>query len=231
MLSFHTLRILLAGCLALVLVACATSNQPPETFDGLVLVPDTKFAAVYRRPGADLSHYSQYGLQPCEVAFKKNWLRDQNSGRMDLSNRVTQKDVDKIKDSLSELCEKRLREALAEAPAYPLVAEFDGGEDVLVLRPAIINLDINAPDVQSAGMSRTYTTGAGEMTLLLEVLDGTTGEMLYRIVDRQRAMDTARLQWSNSVTNQAEANRMIKRWANTLRHGLDEVTASATTGS
>jgi hypothetical protein len=208
------------------LAACAPS-PPRETHDGLVLVPDTPVGEVYRRPGADLSTYGSIGLEHCTVAFRKNWQRDQNSSRMDLSNRVTQKDVDRIKDTLSADCDRQFRSALEQPPPYQLVDSFDGGEAVLVLRPSIINLDISAPDIFTPGMTRNYTTDAGEMTLLLEGLDGTTGEILFRVVDRQRALDTVRLRWTNSVTNQAEANRILRRWAAQLRKGLDQVTSPA----
>ena len=224
---FNTAKTLLLVGTTFVLIACATNSPPPQTYDGLVLVPDTKFREVYRRPGADLSTFDSYGLQTCEVAFKKNWLRNQNSGRLDLGNRVTQKDVDKIKDALSAQCEKSFRAALEQAPPYQLVDSFSDGEQVLLLRPAIINLDITAPDKRSAGRQRTYTTQSGEMTLVLELLDGTTGEILLRIVDRQSGRDNGRLQWSNSVTNQAEARRILGRWASQLRKGLDQVSADA----
>jgi len=233
MISLQNLKMLLVtGCI-LTLGACSnnTVRTPSSpTYDGLELVPDTQFAVVYMRPGADLSGYDTYGLVGCEVAFKKNWMRSQNSSRMDLSNRVTQKDVDRIKDTLSAECDKYFRAALEEAPPYTLVDSFENGEAVLVLRPAIINLDIASPDTRSAGMQRSYTTQAGEMTLVLELLDGTTGEILVRIVDRQRSTDTHYMQWSNSVTNQAEARRFLTRWANKLREGLDEVTAVGRTG-
>jgi hypothetical protein len=215
-------------CGLMTLTACASNVTAPQTtYDGLELLPDTKFGVVYKRPGADLGTYQSYGLDSCEVAFKKNWLRDQNSSRLDLGNRVTQKDVDQIKDTLSADCEKYFRAALEEAPPYHLVDSFSNGEGVLILRPSIINLDIAAPDTRSAGMQRTYTTQAGEMTLVLELLDGTTGETLVRIVDRFRGRDTARLQWSNSVTNQAEARRALSRWAGQLRKGLDLVSGHA----
>ena len=94
----------------------------------------------------------------------------------------------------------------------------------------IINLDISAPDTRSAGMQRTYTTEAGEMTLLLELFDGTTGEILVRVVDRQRSRESSRLQWTSSVTNQADARRILSRWASQFRKGLDEVTSGARTG-
>jgi len=217
-------KALLTAFAALLMSACVTS-PPATSYDGLTLVPDTAFGEVYRRPGVDLASYGALGLEGCSVAFRNNWLRDQNSSRMDLSSRITQKDVDRIKDALSAACDKHFRAALEQAPPYQLVDSFDGGEAVLVLRPAIINLDISAPDKLTPGITRTYTTDAGEMTLLLEGLDGTTGEILFRVVDRRRAGDTVRMQWTNSVTNQANANRILKRWAGQLRKGLDQVRA------
>ncbi len=206
------------------LFACSATqtNAPPAASDGLALVPNTKFQEVYRAPNAELSGYTEIGLAPCKVAFKKNWLRDQNSSRMDLSNRVTQKDVDRIKDSLSSACDEKFRAALLEDPAYTVVDAFEEGEHVLVLHPSIVNLDINAPDTRSAGINRTYTTSSGEMTLKLELEDATTGATIARAIDKRRGMDTNRLQWSSSVSNSAEANRTLSRWAKILREGLDE---------
>ncbi len=222
----HTKLITAAACV-LVLSACSASKpQPPaETHDGLVLVPDTAFQQVYRKPGADISEYKELGIAPCKVSFKKNWLRDQNSNRIDFSNRVTQKDVDRIKDRLSEACNEQFRAALQKDPAYKLVDNFDDGEHVLVLHPAIINLDINAPEVRSTSMSYSYTTSAGEMTLLIELSDATTGETLARAMDKWRDRDDTYLEWTSSVTNRANANRILKRWAKKLREGLDEARA------
>ncbi len=201
--------------------ACASTSAPQETHDGLVLQPKTKFSEVYVRPGASLAGYKEFGLEPCQVAFRKNWLRDQNTASMDLSSRVTQQDVDRIRDALGSQCDKYFREALEAPPPYSIVDEFDNGEAVLVLRPSIINLDINAPDTRSPGRTRTYTTSSGEMTLLLEALDGTTGEILVRVVDRRRDMESGRLEWTNGVTNKADADRILRRWAEQLRKGLD----------
>ena len=144
----------ISGSLLLVWViavtgACSTiPAEPTVTYDGLVLMPDTRFGVVYKRPNADLTAYEYYGIMACEVAFKKNWLRDQNKSRLDFSSRVTQKDVDRIKDKLGEDCATYFREALEQAPPYQLVEGFRDGEQVLVLRPAIINLDISAPDTR-----------------------------------------------------------------------------------
>jgi hypothetical protein len=207
-----------------VLIACTGANAKPDetSHDGLVLSPKTKFGEVTMKPDADLSQYQQVGLQACTVSFRKNWERDQNRNRVDLSNRVTQKDVDRIKDSMAESCDQIFREELLKDPAYTIVDQFEDGENVLLLRPAIIDLDINAPDVRSAGMSRSYTTSAGRMTLYLELFDATTGDILARVVDKVRGMDSGHMQWTTSVSNKADAERAMRRWAKLLRQGLDE---------
>ena len=205
------------------ITACAP--QPPQqTADGLQLRPDSKFQQVYLLPAVDFSAYQELGLSSCEVSFRKHWLRDQNDSRVDLSKRVTQEDVDKIKDQLGEECDKYFRAALLESPAYALVDNFDNGEDVLVVYPSIRNLDISAPDTMSTGMSQSYTTTAGEMTLQLELRDGTTGQVLGRVADKRKDVDSGRMQWTNSVTNRAAAERILKRWAAMLREGMDAVT-------
>lgn len=206
------------------LAACASTKTQPVSQDGLVLQDDTKFQEVYLLPEADFSVYESIGVGACSVSFRKNWLRDQNNSRLDLSSRVTQKDVDSIKDALGDACSNHFSEALLAAPAYDIVDQFDNGEAVLIVRPAIINLDINAPDTMSPGVSRSYTTTAGEMTLALELVDGTTGQVLARARDRRRSTDYGTLQWTSGVTNKAEADRTLKRWAGLLRAGLDEAT-------
>lgn len=190
--------------------------------DGLVLQAHSKFSEVYRKPGSSLAGYNTYGLVSCQVAFRKNWMKDQNKHRAGL-DRITQKDIDRIKKKLSQECDKYFRAALEEDPAYPLTEEFSNSDQVLVLRPAIINLDITAPDLRTPGMDRTFTTSAGQMTLYLEALDATTGEILVRVIDRRKSMRAGAMRWTNSITNRAEADRVLKHWASLLRESLDEV--------
>ncbi|MEJ2604832.1 MAG: DUF3313 family protein [Gammaproteobacteria bacterium] len=215
MLNLKAIGFLLA---AVVLSGCATSSTPDVSYDGLTLVPDARFGdAVYRLPGADLSGYEALGLVDCEVAFRKNWLRDQNRASIDLTRRVTQQDVDRIRDALAEECDTAFRSALLEAPAYTLTESFDAGEAVLILRPSIVNLDVSAPDVATSARTRTYTTSTGEMTLVLEAIDGTTGQILARVIDRQRGRESFGMDLSSSI---------LARWAEQLRKAVDAVVRS-----
>lgn len=210
--------------LAALLTACGSTNTAPETtHDGLVRLDDTEFGVVYAKPGVDLSGYERFAVHHCEVSFRNNWLRDQNSTRRSATQRVTQSDMDNIRDKLAELCEAEFLKVLADQPTYPVVTEERADNETLLLRPNIINLDVVAPDIQSPGVSRTYTTESGEMTLFLEVADAVTGETLYRVVDRRRNLNSMRLQWSNSVTNTSDAKRILNAWGRQFREGLDRV--------
>ena len=115
---------------------------------------------------------------PCQVAFRKNWQRDYNSAHRSSTQQVKQRDMDRIKTDLGEECTRFFTEALSEDPAYDLVTEWQEGEEVLLVFPNIVNLDVTSPDLNSPSMSRSYSASAGAMTLYLELIDAETSEVL-----------------------------------------------------
>jgi len=210
---------LLSGALFANSGALATDEVPEKTHDGLELVEGTKLDAVYRLPGADFTPYQRVAILECAVAFRNNWQRDQNRDRRG-GSRITPDDMDRIKSTLSEEFQKIFTEEL-EKGGYAVVDT--GGEDVLVLRPAIINLDVAAPDIMEPGRTRTFSATAGQMTLYLEVYDSVTSAILGRAVDARSSRGPGRVQISNRVTNRAEADRILRRWATILVGKLDAV--------
>lgn len=208
----------------LFLAACATP-PPPVSHDGLHLMDNRDLDQVYLKPGTELSAYTAVQLRPCTVAFRDGWQRDQNSSRYIGRSRVTEKDMEVIKERLAEACDKYFLEALGEDPAYKIVSDSGEGESVLDIRPSIIDLDITAPDLNDVGMTTTYTTSSGEMTLFLEAYDGTTGEILARVVDRKEDRDDMYLEWTNRATNMRDANRFLRSWTDDLREALDKARA------
>lgn len=194
---------------------------PAVSHDGLALRPGKVAKVLYVRPGVDFSRYKRIAILDCAVAFRKDWDRDQRSS----GNRVTQKDMDRIKSDLSAEFLKVFTDELQGKGGYEIVTT--GADDVLVLRPAIMDLDITAPDTMSAGRSYTLTESAGAMTLYLEVYDSVTSQILARAIDRETSRGMGRIQWSNRVTNQREADRILRRWASALREQLDAVHGKA----
>jgi hypothetical protein len=190
-------------------VAVAADN-PEISYDGLVRKHDAKAAAVYVKPGADFSIYKRVRILDVYIAFKKDWQREHRG--------VTKNDMERIKRRLAEMFREVFVDVL-EKGGYPVV--YEDGDDVLLIRPAIIDLDITAPDVMTAGRSRTYVTSAGAATLYIELYDSTTGEILARAIDRKSGRNYGSWRMSSSVTNSAEARRILKQWARMLKEGLD----------
>jgi len=215
--------IILISALALLMAPAAgfakKKNQIPQTtIEGLELVPDTKdIAMVWAEPGADLSQYNRIYLAEPFVAFKKNWQRSQNSGAG--RQRVSATDMERIKKDVANLFMEIFTEEL-KAGGYTLAQER--AEDVLIVKPAIIDLNVNAPDIKTANRSSTYSTSAGSMTLYLELYDSETDDLLAKALDPTGDRDSGYMQWQTSVSNSAAAKRMMKPWARALREGLDE---------
>jgi hypothetical protein len=174
--------------------------------------------AAYLLPGADFRPYTKLMIDPTEVAFAKNWLRSQNDSR-NLSRQVTQEDAEKILAAARSNFDEIFVEAFTKA-GYTIVKA--PGPDVMRVSTAVVNLYVTAPDVPTAGRSRTYTTQAGEATLVIEVRDSTTNLLLGRVLDR-RETQRSTMQMTTSVTNLAEFRTLFKAWASTAAKGLGEL--------
>jgi hypothetical protein len=214
MIAGSGLRTILGAVLAAALcTACATESRVPDiTHDGLERVPDATMARAWKKPGADFSQYTHIGLLDCEVAFKRNWKMNHPG--------VRTRDMERIKKDLGEEFRKIFSDVL-EKGGYPIVAESD--DNVLLIRPAIIDLDVAAPDTNSAGRSDTFTASAGSMTLVVEFYDSVSSEILARAIDRRNARNVGNIRWATRGSNTDAARKILKRWADLLVKKLDEV--------
>ena len=201
-----TARIFLTG-LALSVALPATAQSAADSWDGLVEVNARRLDSAFLLPGADFRPYTKVMIDEPEVAFRQNWLRDVNRSRS-VGRRVTDTDAQRILDSVSASTVDIFTRAFTDA-GYEVVTR--PGPDVLEVRTGIVNLFVNAPDTMSAGRSMTFTTNAGEATLVLEARDSQTRALLARIVDRQETRGSPGP--SNRVTNKSEFRSLANSWA------------------
>ena len=187
-----------------------------RTFDNLVAVEGAAMNMAFIDPDADFSVFKRVAILEPLVAFRSNWQRDQNRSR---SRNVNSRDMERIKEDVATQFERVFAERL-EAAGYEVVDV--AGDDVLVLRPAIIDLDITAPDTRTPGRSSTFTASTGAATLYMQLFDAYSGDIIGRAADRRAARSRGGdISWSNSVTNIADARRMFGSWADTLIAFLD----------
>ena len=206
-----------ALCFALPLIAFA-GDDANTSYDGLVPVEDARVAMAYIDPEADFSVFKRVMILEPFVAFRSNWQRDQNRRR---GRNISSRDMERIKADTASFFREVFTQNLQMDGGYEVVDEAD--YDVLLLRPAIIDLDITAPDVAAAGRSRTFSASSGEATLYIELFDSVSGQIIGRAADRQAARSsTGSMTWNNRVMNRAEGRRMFSAWANQLRTFLDQ---------
>jgi len=187
------------------------------SFDGLKPVDDSVVYMAYIDPEADFSVFQRVMILDPFVSFTSDWQRDQNRNRR---RNIRASDMERIKTDTANLFRDIFTEQL-EAAGYEIVHQAD--YDVLLLRPAIIDLNITAPDTMSAGRSRTLSATAGAATLYVELFDSVSGTIIGRAADRKAARNSrGNLSWSNRVTNRQEATRMFRGWADTLVAFLDK---------
>ena len=195
-------------------------DLPQVTVEGLQRVEDSKLAIVYADPDADLSIYDSVMLLETYVAFKKNWERDQRSSASSLSMRVKPADMEKMKNTMAKEFHDVFSKVLTDG-GYQMTDQ--AGESVLMVRPAVIDLNPRAPEISSSTASRTYVTSAGDMSMYIELYDSLSGDMIAKALDRRGdRMNTGYYTWANPASNAAASRRILKGWAEILRDALDE---------
>jgi hypothetical protein len=212
------LPMLLVLCTATLAGCASTRPAPPDEWDGLVRQTGTRLNAVFVRPDAEIVGYRSVMIDPVEVSFARNW--NPNRGGRSGLNRLDAGDMAAIQAGVADLFRETFRAEL-ERGGYQLVDV--AGPDTLRVTAAIVDLYVTAPDTMSAGRSRTYTANTGRMTLVAELRDSMTGELLARAVDARSARSSGTLQVTNRVTNTADARRAMGVWATALRQALDEM--------
>jgi hypothetical protein len=215
------------GLVAFCAVLCLTAQAAPpvlaqgirETWDHLVRVDSKKLRAVYLLPGTDFSVYRKVMLDPPEAAFQKNWLRDFNRSNRSLSRRLSDADAQRILGQVSTGMQSVFSRAFTQGGYQVVTAP---GPDVLRLRTAVIDLSVNAPDIMTAGRSRSFAPQAGTATLVLEAKDSETGAVIGRAVDGQVAGDMGgMMRQRSSVSNRADFESVFRTWARAAVNGLN----------
>jgi hypothetical protein len=65
------------------------------------------------------------------------------------------------------------------------------------------------------------------MTLYMEFYDSMTSDLLARVIDAEGDRGEGMAHMGNRVSNKAAADRILRRWADTLRKRLDETKTTA----
>jgi len=206
----------------LVLVAAAASGcgpqptQPKPTgeinIEGLQQVPARNFEAAFLRPGVTFADYSKLMVKELELAFRTP-DREQNQF------------------PLGEDQKTRFRAAMATAfgeefgKLENVEVVTEPGPDVLALHVRVQDIVARAPGrrVGSAGRAGFALETVGELTLVLELRDSQSDEVLVRVFDRQAVEGAAMVSGDSVVSTWQGVERLVGRWASRASEGLENL--------
>jgi len=193
------------------------AGQTPESPDGLVKVASRRMELAWLRPGADFRPYTKVIIDPTQVAFRPNWMKDYNLNAP-VGNWVTQDVANKIMAAAQTNFDEIFRDAFRKA-GYEVVTA--PGPDVLRVNSAIVDLDVAAPLGQNT-VGVTWIITAGQAALIVEVRDGATNALLGRVADKRETQDLGR-QVASSATTLYDFRRLFNLWAGICTNALGEL--------
>jgi Protein of unknown function (DUF3313) len=198
-----------------------TGPDAEVTHDGLTRVDRAVMDAAWVKADLDVRPYKKLMLVGAEIQFRAV-DSDGKHYRPGRSNNPSEFAIsDEGKAMLREIVGEAFREELAKSKRYELTNE--PGPDTLVLLGTLIDVVSKTPPDDAPGRYDVYLSSVGEATLVLELRDSLTNEVLARVADRRAAEPSFPVN-ANAVTVWSEVRRLARSWATLLRKRLDEVT-------
>ncbi len=127
-------------------------------------------------------------------------------------------------ETLKRLFREAVVEALTKDDGYELTTE--PGPDVLRITASLIDLVVSVP-TERGGRQDVYTRSYGMVSLIIELRDSQSGEILARAGDRRDpTRDTsAGLARVSPVFVRSDTRRLFRHWGDLLRERLDAIRA------
>jgi hypothetical protein len=199
----------------------ALEEEAPISFDGLYRVEKSIVDEAYIRPDLDLSGYGRIMIDPVTVSYKRKPIPPSASRASHSRSNfaLTEKQTEELKGLFHEAFQK----AMSEGEVWQVVDST--GPDVLRVQAELIDLVVKVPTVPSPGRSSYFVSELGEVTLVAELRDSQSGQILARGVDRRvigRAVG-GRVYRATTVAARSDVSRLFDAWAQLLRARLDQI--------
>ena len=204
----------LAGCMTQ--PTMQTGPDAEVSFDGLVRVDRSNFGSAWVRPEIDLAHYNAIIVADPEFEFRA--VRTiENRGSRTAELPLTQAD----KDSLIDTVHETFVAELASSQHFALTTE--PGPDAIIIRIRLLDVVALMPQQSADDPELPWNSSIGEGTLVLEVHDSLSGEILYRAVQRRTARATVGGAAGSRMSSWAEIKPAARGWAKVIREQLDRM--------
>ena len=214
--------VILAGCASTPPPTLQTGPDAEVTVDGLYRVDNSVMARAYMKPGWDLRGYTAMMIDPVTVAYRtdpRGRQRDPLGGAASGNFALSDTQMENFKNAFQET----VAEAMSGDGGLRIVDT--PGPDVLRITADLMDLIIAVPTREAATATRAVARSMGAVTLVLEVRDSQSGEILARAADRREPGATSGLEATRVSPTflRSEYRRLFEYWATLLRDRFDEL--------
>ena len=205
-----------AGVLVVIalLSACKADLPPAETTpDGLVRVPSRTEGGVYRNLDVDFGRYKRLMIEPLTVEFRDGW-RQQHPN-------VSDSELRRIQLETARSFNEEFTRIFVDEGPFELADVRD--DDVFVVVPRMLNLNIPAPETSADTGYHSYSPRPVSLQMNGELRDGVSGELLLRVImidpeNREKYIGTS---GDNRTANAREIRSALGRWSQLVREAFD----------
>jgi hypothetical protein len=209
-------------CTLLFLSACTTEPTIPQgpnvemSFDGLTRVDNSLMDYAWVKQGLSIKNYHKILPVSAGIEYRAVKPVSRLSAKYGSTNEfpLDEDQKTRIAKTISDVFETELVKmenfTVTDKPA----------PDTLLIIGSLIDVVSNVPP-EPMGRTKIYLTHLGAATLVIEIRDSQSGEILARAID-SRTIDARTLGLSNVVTNTNELRIFARHWASLIRKRLDE---------
>ncbi len=152
-------------------------------------------------------------VAPVQVELREDWQRANRSLER---ARIRPEEEQHLKDEVAAIVADELQQAFAGS-------QFRLGGSRPVLQARVVDLYLNAPEMQQATHAKTYTKSFGDMVLVAELRDGAGGPLLLGTWDHRPAREFVTARLTTRADNAIEIRAAARGWARLLRREMDRL--------
>jgi len=184
--------------------------------DGLHEVDQPSFKSLFLRADTDFTSYRAILLEPLQIKWDyaaANAERTHTYGST-ANFEFDDRDLERIRGYYVE----RMTTGLESDGTFRIVTK--PGPDVLRMSAIVVDLSLNAPVEKSRNFQSRYYTGASSVvTIMVELRDSLSGEVLARFGDTKRPVGNFDINTDSNV--RGDLKFVFNVWANTFRRRLE----------
>jgi hypothetical protein len=190
--------------------------EPEVNYEGLETVRSRRLDIVQVRPGVDFAAYTGVLLREPELAF-------QTPDRGERQFPLSEAQKDRFRNMLATEFEKEL----GKLDSLDLVTESGSDVVALSIRVQDIAVTVSAESLGRVGRAAAVLEASADATVVLELKDSLSNEILARGVDTRSVEGAAMRQHGDTMVTRFEAaEKVVEKWAATARTALDALTSS-----